>query len=514
MTAGTLSKNTAALFARQIVILAINLYSLRVLLTALGVNDFALFNVIFNVAMLSSFIPIALGMITQRYFSFAIGAGEQSTLNRVHDATLAICIASTFLIILGLETAGTWFVSHRLVVAPDKLSAAQALFQLAVLSLVFTNISSFYSSIVMAHEDMHVFALFSVMDAIMRLGAVLAIRNVVDDGVIIYGSLLCAVSVTMAVAYWIFCIGRYEECRPRRFRVEVTTLRDILAFSGWTLLGQVTTISRSHAVTILINQAFSPATVAARALANTVSAQVLAFSTNFSAALHPPIIKAHAAGEKAQMFTLIFTGSKITFFLVWAATLPIITSMPGILGYWLGTFPTETIAFTRLALIENAIVAISIPLMTAVRATGQMRLYELSLGGMQILVLLLSWLLIHAGYPPYSVYVVAIAVNTLMFTVRLAIAGYLTELPVGEYLKRVLVPVLLVATVSSGLSMIIVRLVPSAIDLTPTPLALGAIAAICCASPCATYALGLSGTERQALHAIIRDRLVKLGARI
>lgn len=513
MSSSRLATNTAALFLRQIVIIAINLYSIRVLLGRLGINDFALYNVLLSVVMIGSFFPGALSTITQRYFSFAIGEKGGESLKRVHDAALVLCAGVTLIIILGLETAGVWFVAHHMVIDPERLFAAQVLFQLIVLSFVINNFGSFYSSIVMAHEDMHVFALFSVVDAILRLGAVLVLGLIAFDGLIVYGLLLCAASVLITAAYWVYCTRHYAECWPGRIGLELAALREMLGFAGWTVFGQITTISRNQAVTILINQAFSPATVAARALAMSVSAQVLAFSTNFSAALHPPIIKAHAAGEKAQMFAMIFTGSKVTFFLVWMATLPIMSVMPGVLALWLGDYPEETVLFIRLALIENAIVALSFPLMTAVRATGQMRLYETTLGALQLLVLLFSWILVRAGYPAFSVYLVAIAVNLVMFAVRLVIASRLTGLPAAAYLQTVLLPVLLVVMVSSSLVWGLLHLAPAVVDLPLEPHALAAAALIGVLAPCVIYTLGFNAHERRTLHSMIRHQLAKLGAR-
>lgn len=513
MSSARLAKNTAALFVRQILILGINLYSIRVLLEALGIRDFALYNVILSVVMIGSFLPGTFSTITQRYFSFALGEGSHERLKRVHDAALILCAGLTLIIILGLETIGNWFVAHQLVIDPERLFTAQVLFQFTALSFVISNFGGFYSSIVLAHEDMHVFALFSVVDAILRLGAVLALGLIAAEGVIVYGMLLCAASIVLTTAYWIYSGRHYEECRPGRIGLDLTTLREMLGFAGWTVFGQITTISRNQAVTILINQAFSPTTVAARALAMSVSAQVMTFATNFSSALHPPIIKAHAAGEKEQMFGMIFTGSKVTFFLVWMATLPIMSVMPGILGLWLGSYPEETVLFIRLALIENAIVAISFPLMTAVRATGQMRLYEITLGALQLLVLLFSWILVRANYPAFSVYLVAIAVNLVMFAVRLAITSRLTGLPVEAYLRTVLLPVLLVVTVSSGLTLGILYLVPSAVDLVLVPSALAPAALIGIIPPCVIYALGFTARERATLNAMIRSRLVMFGAR-
>ena len=513
MSSRRLATNTTALFVRQIFVLAINLYSIRALLSLLGINDFALYNVIVSIVMIGSFLPGALSTITQRYFSFAIGENGGEKLKRVHDAALLLCAGVTLILILGLETAGNWFVAHHMVIDPERLFAAQVLFQLMVASFVVNNFGAFYTSIVMAHEDMHVFALLSVADAILRLGAVLVTGLIATDGLIVYGLFLCASSVLITAAYWVYCVRHYAECRPGRIGLEVAALREMLGFAGWTVFGQISTISRNQAVTILINQAFNPATVAARALALSVSGQVLTFSTNFSAALHPPIIKAHAAGEKAQMFGLIFTGSKVTFFLVWMATLPIMSVMPGILTLWLGDYPSETVLFIRLALIENAIVAISFPLMTAVRAAGQIRLYEFTLGALQLLVLLCSWMLVQAGYPAFSIYLVAIGINLVMFAVRLAIASHLTGLPVVTYLQTVLRPILLVILLSSSLVWGLLHLAPAAVDLALDPGALAAAALIGLLPPCVIYTVGFNARERGALHSMIGHQFAKFGAR-
>jgi O-antigen/teichoic acid export membrane protein len=507
-----IAKNTALLFARQAIIIGINLYAIRLLLIELGITDYALLNVILNIALLGSFVPISVGMITQRYFSFTIGAGDIEGLRRAHDATLALCAVAAVIIFLALETVGTWFVYNHLLIPPDRFFAAQVMFQFTVISFVVSIFTAFYSSIVMAHEDMGMYALFSVVDAILRLLAALIIGVVAADSLVLYGLLVASLSIMMMAAYLAYCILHYEECRPRRIDVKIATLREMLGFTGWTILGQISTVSRLQAVTILINQGFNPATVAARALAVAVSAQVLTFSTNFSAALHPPIIKAHAAGEKALMFAMIFTGSKVTFFLVWMVTLPLMSVMPGILGLWLGDYPEETVLFIRLGLIENAIVAISFPLMTAVRAAGQMRLYEITLGALQLLVLLFSWLLVRAGYPAFTVYLVAIAVNLVMFAVRLTIASRLTGLPIMAYLQRVLLPVLLVVVVSSGLVSGVLSLVPSAVDLSPGPSVLAAAALIGLLPPFVIYTLGLTVRERGTLSAMIRGQLANLRA--
>lgn len=516
MNSGRLAKNTVALFLRQFVILGINLYAVRVLLTALGVNDFALFNVIVNLVAIGSFLSTSLQMITQRYFAFAIGknrggAEDGANLKRIHDASLLLCIVASICVLVVLETVGTWFVGHQLVVRPDRLGAAQLLFQLSVIAFLASNFTGFYSSVILANEEMHVYALFSVIEAALRLGAALMIGVLPSDSLIGYGILLGLVALGMVAAYWVFCSRRYPECRGVSFRPDRSMLREMSGFAGWTIFGQATTISRNQVVTVLINQAFNPATVVARALAVQVASQALVFSTNFSAALNPPIIKSHAAGDHQQMFSLVFLGSRIAFFLIWIITLPMLAVMPWVLNSWLGHYPPETVLFTRLALIENAISAISLTLMTAVRAAGKVRLYELSLGILQAMVLVLSWLLIRAGYPAYSVYLVAIVINLLMFAVRLAIASRMTGLPAGAFLRQVGLPVILVVGMSSLLVIALLEVVQGIAPIEHNPAALLVTALVGLVPVSVIYMLGLSSAERRALHSMILKRTIRSG---
>lgn len=511
MSSSRIAKNTAALFARQLVVVAINLYTVRVLLDVLGLDDFALYNVVLNVVLLASFLTAALTMIVQRYFSFVIGKTDvdQGTeaLNRVYDTSLIFCALAIVMAVIGLEIAGIWFISNHLVVAEIRQSAVGILFQLLILYFVANTLVSFYSAIVLAREDMHVFAVVSVTNAVLRLAAAAFTGVLGPDRIITYGALFCASAVLTFALYYIWCVRKYQECRPRAPKLEVASLMDMLSFSGWTIFGQVTTVCRSQAVTILINQSFNPATVAARALAVSVAAQVLTFSNNFTMALHPPIIKAHAAAQSERLFELIFTGSKITFFLVWIATLPLVALMPGVLSIWLGDFPEDTVIFTRLALIENAIMAISFPLMTAVRATGRVRTYELALGSLQVLVLLLSYVSIKLGYSAVSVYVVAIVVNLIMFVVRLIIVRGLTQLSILSYAKIVLVPVVLVVGTTSVMTAAILKLTAGYPHSSAVPII--AVLAILGLPVVVIVALGLSAADRQTLFGMIQRKFFK-----
>ena len=506
-----LATNTAMLFMRQIFTIVINLFTVRVLLNQLGIEDFAIYNVILSVVMLGSFLTLSLSTIIQRYFAFAMGSSSQFTLKQVHDAGLLLSIGAALVSLVLLATAGTWFVSSELVIAPDRFEAAQILFYLLCGAFALSIFSTFHSSVILAHEDMHAYAWISIADAVLRLGAAVALVFLDAGQLVAYGVLLVVVALILGINYFAYCVRKYEECRIASIRLEIPVMRNMLSFGGWTMFGQLTTVSRSQAVTILINQAFSPATVAARAIATVVSTQLLAFSRNFSSALHPPIIKAYASGEAERTYEFVFFGSKVTFYLVWMASLPLIAVAPGALRIWLGDPPSEAVLFTQLALVENAIVAISLPLMTIARATGKIRLYELTLGTLQALVLVLSWVSILAGAPAYVVYIIAIGINLVMYGVRIWLAKRLADLPIASYFRRVLAPVLAVIGTSGAVVWLALSSVPEAGDLAFTPTALSVVALIFAATPLAVLAFGISASERAIITQAIKKKLFKTG---
>lgn len=502
-------KNTAALFARQIVLAIISLYTVRLLLQGLGISDYGVLNATLSVAMLMSFVTGSIGMITQRYLAFAIGEGSRANIKRYYDTCLFMTIASAAFIFALLETAGLWFVSQQMTIEPDRYEAVTMLYQLLLLQVVVGTITSFHSSVILAHEDMHVFAMFSILQALLRLGAALSIAFLAWDTLVTYGFLLLASVLVVMIAQWVYCARRYEECAFGRVSIDFVTLREMLGFTRWTLFGQFTTVCRTQAITLLINQAFNPATVAARALSFTIYSQVQTFSQNFTSALNPPITKAYASGNHSQTLLLIILGSKLAFFLSWIVTLPVIAFLPGILNLWLGTYPAETVLFSRLALVEGLILSISFPLMTAIRAVGDMRSYELMLGGLQLLILLLSWLLVREGFPVYSIFIVAIIINIFMFFVRLWLAQRLIGLNVTAYTQSVVLPVGVTAAASATIIASLIIIAPGSMDLEMSSTSLAMAGAILLCAPVCILVFGVSRAERNTLLRMVLSKLSK-----
>ncbi|PTP61008.1 polysaccharide biosynthesis protein [Vibrio splendidus] len=437
------------LYLRQLVALFINLYTVRLVLELLGVEDYGIYAVIGGLVTILSFLSATMASATQRFFSFALGQNDLEKLKRLFSTNVIIYSSIALIGFVLLESVGLWYVENYLNLPIDRFESAKFLFHFSVLTFISTIIMTPFLSIIIAHEDMQIYAFASIAESIMKLSTVFVLMYTSWDNLEAYGVLLFIVSILITVSYISICMNKYLECQFRKLYWDKNLVREVLNFTGWTLFGAITTVGRNQAITILINQYFNPTTVAARAISNSITNQVIIFSANFNVGLYPPIIKKYSSGDRVGMFSLISNGSKITFFLMWVLALPLFIQMDVILSLWLKNPPPEAVLFTRLALIEAVINSISLPIATAARAPGKMKLYELTLGSIQVLIFIAAWTILEMGGAAYYVYVVAISANVVMFIVRLLIIKALIEFPLQPYVFRVFLPILSVALFSS-----------------------------------------------------------------
>ncbi|QYO69951.1 hypothetical protein KTC41_12105 [Vibrio cholerae] len=460
MTNKRILKNIVTLYFRQIVIVLITLYSMRVVLNELGVEDFGIYSVVAGFVTLLAFLPGSMASATQRFFSFAMGKSDIVKLKQTFSVNLAMYACMALIAYALFQTIGLWYIQEHLKIPDGRFNAALELYHYVSLSFVFSIFTAPFIAILIAHEDMHLYAFLSVVDAILKLASAISLAYISYDLLAYYGLALLIISALLTFIYIIICIKKYSECQIRKLYWNTGILKEIIGFTVWTLLGQLSTVFRNQAVTVLVNQMFNPSTVAARAIALNVASQVGIFSNNLNTGLYPPIIKAYAANQKEEMLSLVFNGSKLTFFLMWVCALPMLLEMETILTLWLKTPPSEAIFFTQLAIVESLILAISMPLTTAARAPGKMALYEIILGAIQIAIFFVSWWFLKFGYSAEWVFYIAIAANIIMFKVRLLLVSYLTDLPVMAYYQRVVVPVLSVLVISSLSSILLLNNLP------------------------------------------------------
>jgi O-antigen/teichoic acid export membrane protein len=496
-----IAKNTIFLYIRQIVILLVSLYTVRVVLNVLGVEDYGIYGVVGGVVSFFSFLSGTMASATQRFFSFALGQKDDSKLKKTFTLNWFIYGVIAIVALLLLETIGLWFVDNKLNVPPNRFEAALLLYHFSVFTFVATIISTPFRAIIIAHEDMKIYAYVSVVEALLKLAIVYLLVHIAIDKLELYGFLLLVVSILIGGIYIGYCVRKYSECQFKKFYWDKILLRELTGFTGWTLFGQITTVFRTQAITILLNQMFNPVVVAAQTIANNITANINMFSSNFNVGLYPPIIKYYASNNKKDMFALLYNGSKITFFLMWVFALPLFLEMDTVLQIWLKNPPPEAVLFTRLALVEALILSVSLPLTTAARAPGRMRMYELSLGSIQIAIFVAAWIVLAMGAAAYSVYIVAIIANLLMFAVRLIIVRGLIGLPLRPFCYKALLPISMIAVVSFLFSYIVHYFLPQGWIFSGVVIIFSVITSSIC-----MYFIGLDTVERNKIKVVVKNK--------
>ncbi|MGN0202885.1 MAG: lipopolysaccharide biosynthesis protein [Candidatus Cryptobacteroides sp.] len=448
------AKNTLLLYMRMLLMMVVSLYTSRVVLKALGVEDYGIFNVVGGLVSMFSILSSSLSSAISRFITYELGNNDIEKLKKVFCTSVNVQIALIVLIVLLLEPLGLWFLNNKLVIPEGRLVAARWVFQFSVLTFVVNLWSIPYNALIIAHERMSAFAYISLFEAFAKLLVAFLIMRSPIDRLVCYSGLIFLVGLIQRSIYARFCRKNFAECDYKPvFNREIT--REMFSFAGWNFIGSSSAILRDQGGNILINLFFGPAVNAARAAAMSVNSAVSGFVSNFMTALNPQITKSYASGERDYMFELIFQGAKFSFFILSFFAIPIIMTAPYILDLWLEVVPEHTVEFVPLVLVFTLSESLAHPLVTAMLATGNIRNYQLIVGGCQLLNLPLSYLFLKLGYPPECVFVVAILLSVLCEMVRLLMLKNMIGLPVASFLKNVYFKSILVFLLSCALPLLL-----------------------------------------------------------
>ena len=424
------------------------------MLNTLGAEDYGIYNVVAGVVTMFSFLSGAMATASQRYFAFEMGKGNEEGLQKIFSVTMTIYVLLALIIMLLAETVGLWFVNTKLVIPTERMVAARWIYQFAILSFMVTLLTTPYMASIIAHENMNVYAYVSIVEAALKLGIVFVLQALPYDKLIVYGGLLLIVACINTELYRGYCKKHYSECRFRLVWDKVL-FKEMVSYSGWNLFGASVGVVKNQIINILLNIFFGPLVNAARGIASQVNSAVVSFSQGFSAAMQPQIIKNYASENYKETIQLVFRGCKGTFFLMYLFSLPLMIEMPYVLRLWLKEPPEMAVLFTRLALLEALIDSISYPIQTLAHATGKMKLYQGSVGGVLLLNLPISYCALKLGAPAYAVMVIAVILAFVAFFVRLFVVKCLSQLSIKSFLWSVVLPVVIVALLASVLPAII-----------------------------------------------------------
>lgn len=443
-----IAKNTLLLYLRMLFLMAVSLYTSRVVLSALGVEDFGIYNVVGGVVTMFSMLSGSLSVAISRFITFELGKGNLPKLKRIFSSSVTIQIILSAIIILLIETVGVWFLNAKMVIPEVRVEAANWVLQFSAITFVINLISIPYNAAIIAHERMSAFAYISILEALGKLVIAYLITVSPIDRLVFYAILMCAVALMVRLTYGRYCKKHFEEC-TYHFVFDFALLKRMSGFAGWNFIGASSAVLRDQGGNLVINLFCGPAVNAARGIAFQVNAAINGFVVNFMTALNPQITKQYAMGNRDYMMNLIFKGARFSFYMLLLLSLPILVNTHYVLGLWLKIVPEHTVLFVQLVLVSAMSESMSQPLVTAMLATGKIRNYQIIVGGLQMMNLPVSYLLLRSGMFPEIVFVVAIIISQCCLAARLWMLHSMIGLRVGLYMRRVYANVLVVGVISS-----------------------------------------------------------------
>ena len=421
----------------MLLIMAVTLYTSRVVLEVLGVEDFGIYNVVGGIVVMFSFLNGSMASATQRFLSFEIGRNDWVQLKKIFSLTVNIHILIAIIIFLLAETIGLWFLNNQMNIPSERVQAARWVYQFSICSFMISVLQVPYNAAIIARERMNVYAYISIIEVFLKLLVVFLLAQIAYDKLKLYSVLLFCVSLFIAILYRIYCKWHFEECKCH-FVWDRSISKTMIGYAGWNLLGHVALIMRTQGINILLNIYFGPVLNAARGIAVQVNSAILTFVTNFQTAVNPQIVKSFASNDLAEMRKLILQSSKYSFLLLFLLTLPVLLETEFLLELWLKNVPDYGILFCRLMLIATLTDVLSGTLGYGALATGRVRLYWLVLGGILLLDLPLSYVFFKSGYPPYVIFAVEIVLYIVALFVRLIFLHSMISLSIPQYIRQVL----------------------------------------------------------------------------
>lgn len=438
-----IAKNTLFLYFRMLLIMLTNLYVVRLVLDMLGAMDYGIYVVVGGVVIMFSFLSDTLSSSSQRYFAFAIGEKNFYKLNIFFNITLILYITLAVFILIIAETLGVWFVNNKLIIPETRLESANIVFQFAILSFIFNIIKTPYTALVIAHEKMNIFAIIGVVEVFLKLILIFILKSLNIDKLKAYSIIIFLNILVIFIIYFFYSKFKFKETKFKLYykRKEYS---EILTYSGWNIIGAVSNMLRNQGINVLLNLFFSPIINAARGIAYQINTAILSLTNNFYIAVKPQITKKYANQNLLEMKKLVYSSSKLAFVLMMVICIPIFYETKFILSIWLKELPSYVIIFTRLVVINSLIEVINQPLVSAIQATGNVKIYQLTVSLILILNLPLSLLCLSAGYPPEITMYISIFLSIISYIPRMYICQKVVGIRISDFVSEVLLKLVII----------------------------------------------------------------------
>ena len=441
------------LYLRMMLLMAVSLYTSRIVLNSLGVEDYGIYNIVGGVIILFSFFNNAMSNATLRFLAFDLGKENYIQLKQTFSMSVNVHFSIALLILVLAETIGLWFLNTQLNIPPERMKAANWVYQFSIATFILDIIRVPYHSIIIAHEKMSFYAYLSIVEGLLKLGVVFLLQVFAFDKLAFYGFLIFAVSLITLFAYIFYCVKSFEASRYHFFWDKQLFSR-LIGFSGWTLFGSVANVGSKQGTNVLLNIFYGVTVNAAMGIANQVNNAINGFVQNFQTAFRPQIVKSYAIGDKQYLMQLITQTSKFSFFLLYFLSLPILLNTELVLQLWLKNVPEYAVDFVRLIIIYSLLESISGPLWMTVQATGRIKKYQVLISLLIISNLWISYIFLRLGHNPNVVLLIRLVISILSFGYRLYYLKSVILLSIKHFFQAVLLKIILVVAISYTISFI------------------------------------------------------------
>lgn len=489
------------MYIRMGVTMLVQLYTSRIVLNALGVNDYGIYNIVGSVILAFSFISGPLGTATQRFYNFELGQNNKENVNSIFNHSLIIYSILAVILFLILESAGLWFIHNQMQLPVDRMDAALWAFHLSVLGFIFSLLKVPYESLIIAHEKMSFYAYVSIVEVLLKLLNAFCLLYIAVDKLILY-------SINQLVITWIiggcvvlYCNRKFVYVRLRKMW-DICIFKQLLGFSGWSLFGSIASMSANQGLNILLNVFYGVAVNAAMGIANQIGLSVNQFVTNFQIAFRPQIVKSYAAGNVSELRELISNASKFSYLLLFMLVCPLCFNIDFILRVWLKNVPEYTSVFCIFILLYTLLEALSAPMWMTVQATGKIRTYQLIISSIIGLNFFISYAFLKLGFSPLIVLQVKCCLDVVYLVIRLWFMRKMVNYSVGYFVKEVLLPIFVISVLSMGM----ISLAISVVEKELYKLLISCTVFILAYIP-ACYYIALSSSERRIILKFVASKI-------
>ena len=497
-----LAKNTVFLYIRMIVVMLITFFTTRILLSTLGIEDFGIYNVVCGFVTMFSFLNTSMANGVQRFYSFAIGKNDPKSISKIFTLAAIIQLIIAIIIIVIVETVGIWYLYNKMNISANRVFAAFWVFQNALLSLFFVILTVPYSGAVMAYEKMNFYAIVSIIDAILKLVVVFILPYCGIDKLICYGLLISVISILDFLFNFFYCKRHFPQIKFVR-HIDRDLLPSMISFSGWNIFGSLAHMGKIQGVNLVLNAFWGTVVNTAFGISAQISNAVSSLTAGFVTALRPQMIKSFAAGDLDYTMKLLYSASKLTFFLVLIIAVPIFEEISSILDFWLGVgkYPDMTIVFCKLTILTVLFDSFATPLSIIVHASGKMRTFQIVCSLVIISVVPLSYIVAKLWNDAVIVISIGLFTTILAQLVRLLLIKNIIKFSILSYCVKVFIPTTIVFLLSCIAALLVNRISIENLEFWGVLMKIGLNVIVCFI---VIYIIGLSKTEKNLVKLFIK----------